>query len=80
VIRVTYAQSCTYPHAVLNQSACEGSYNSTEFVERVWTSDDGNFDNVLNAMQVPPLRDLLEIPLISPGNLPEMSRRPTRPH
>ena len=44
-------KSCNYPHAEYNKTQCEGTFNSTEFVERTWKSDDMNFDNVFNAMQ-----------------------------
>ena len=47
----TITKSCNYPHAVYNQTACVGEYNTSTFVERTWKSDDMNFDNVFNAMQ-----------------------------
>jgi hypothetical protein len=44
-------KSCNYPHEPYTQPLCTGEYNSTDFVERTWKSDDMNFDNVFNAMQ-----------------------------
>ena len=32
-------------------ATCVGSYQSVEYVERTWASDDMNFDNIFNAMQ-----------------------------
>lgn len=44
-------KSCNYPHAEYNQTECVGSYDTSEFVQRTWKSDDMNFDNIFNAVQ-----------------------------
>ena len=45
------AADATFDSSTLNITTCIGTYESTEYVERTWASDDMNFDNIFNAMQ-----------------------------
>jgi len=49
------AKTCDNPDLAnatsVSLATCVGSYQSVEYVERTWASDDMNFDNIFNAMQ-----------------------------